>query len=90
MLEAVNSGSTALFLNENGRSKYFFVSYVAWIIDFQEMRNVIVIDGTFLRKKFEGVLLLMAAQDGKNQIFTVLFMLWTKNVMSDKKLCRCN
>ncbi|KAH0650568.1 hypothetical protein KY284_030480 [Solanum tuberosum] len=53
MLEVANPGSkTALSLDENGRFKYFFVSYSAWITGFQEMRKVIVVDGTFLRSKY--------------------------------------
>ena len=52
MLEVVNPGrKTALSLDENGRFHYFFVSYAAWIIGFQEMRKIIVVDGTFLRSK---------------------------------------
>ena len=40
MLEVANPGSkTALSLNENGRFQYFFVSYAAWIICFQEMKK---------------------------------------------------
>ncbi|KAH0709224.1 hypothetical protein KY284_010651 [Solanum tuberosum] len=74
MLEVANPGSkTALSLDENGRFKYFFVSYAAWIIGFQEMRKVIVIDGTFLRSKYEGVLLSAVAQDAENHIFPVPF-----------------
>ena len=54
----MNSGrKTTLSLNEKGRFQYFFVSYVAWIIGFQEMRKVIVVDGTFLRSKYGEVLL---------------------------------
>ncbi|KAH0737988.1 hypothetical protein KY290_036693 [Solanum tuberosum] len=74
MLEVANPRSkTALSLDENGRFKYFCVSYAAWIIDFQEMRKVIVIDWTFLRRKYEGVLLLAVAQDAENHIFPVAF-----------------
>jgi len=56
MFEIVNPGSkTALSLDEYERFKYFFVSYAAWIIGFQEMKKVIVVDGTFLRSKYERV-----------------------------------
>ncbi|KAG5621035.1 hypothetical protein H5410_006253 [Solanum commersonii] len=56
MLEVVNPGSkTTLLLDENGRFKYFFVSYAAWITGFQEIRNVIAIDGAFLRSKHPNI-----------------------------------
>ncbi|KAH0679351.1 hypothetical protein KY284_020436 [Solanum tuberosum] len=74
MVEVANPGSkTTLSLDENGRFKYFFVSYAAWITGFQEMRKVITIDGTFLRSKYEGVLLSTVAQDTENHIFPVAF-----------------
>ncbi|XP_015075589.1 uncharacterized protein LOC107019715 [Solanum pennellii] len=72
MLKVANPESkTTLSLDENGRFQYFFVSYVAWIISFQEMRKVIAVDGTFLRSKYGGVLLSAVAQDAKNHIFSV-------------------
>ncbi|KAH0696429.1 hypothetical protein KY290_013792 [Solanum tuberosum] len=37
------------------------------------MRKVIAIDGTFLRSKYEGVLLSAVAQDAENHIFSVAF-----------------
>ncbi|XP_049391160.1 uncharacterized protein LOC125855479 [Solanum stenotomum] len=74
MFEVANPGSkTGLSHDENGRFKYFFVSYVAWITGFQEMRKVIAVDGTFLRSKYEGVLLSAVAQDAENHIFLVAF-----------------
>ncbi|KAH0779304.1 hypothetical protein KY290_005731 [Solanum tuberosum] len=74
MLEVANPGSkTALSLDENGRFKYFFVSYAAWITSLQEVRKVIAIDETFLRSKYEGGLLSAVAQDAENHIFSVAF-----------------
>ncbi|KAH0681185.1 hypothetical protein KY284_022270 [Solanum tuberosum] len=74
MLEVSNPRrKTTLSLDENGRFKYFFVSYAAWITGFQEMRKVIAVDGTFLRSKYEGVLLSAVAQDAENHIFPVAF-----------------
>ncbi|KAH0738892.1 hypothetical protein KY290_037597 [Solanum tuberosum] len=35
------------------------------------MRKVIAVDGTFLRSKYEGVLLSAVAQDAENHIFPV-------------------
>ena len=60
-----------LLLDEDGRFQYSFVSYVSCIIGFQKMRNVIVVDGIFLRSKYGGFVLLMVAQDAENHIFLV-------------------
>ncbi|XP_049387194.1 uncharacterized protein LOC125851445 [Solanum stenotomum] len=74
MLESANPGSkTALQVDENGKFKYFFVAYAAWIQGFQQLRKVIAVDGTFLKSKYEGVLLSAVAQDAENHIFPVAF-----------------
>ncbi|KAL3351948.1 hypothetical protein AABB24_020176 [Solanum stoloniferum] len=74
MLRTSNPGSkTALKIDENGRFKYFFVAYGAWILGFAQMRKVIAVDGTFLRSKYGGVLLSTVAQDAENHIFPVAF-----------------
>ncbi|KAH0652581.1 hypothetical protein KY289_030259 [Solanum tuberosum] len=74
MLKTSNPGSkTALKIDENGRFKYFFVAYGAWILGFAQMRKVIAVDGTFLRSKYGGVLLSAVAQDAENHIFLVAF-----------------
>ena len=74
MLEVTNPRSnTTLSLDENGRFQYFFVSYAAWIIGFQEMRKVIAFDGSCLRSTYGGFLLSAMAQDAKNHIFPVAF-----------------
>ncbi|KAH0706487.1 hypothetical protein KY289_011563 [Solanum tuberosum] len=74
MLRTSNPGSkTALKIDENGRFKYFFVAYGAWILGFAQMRKVIAVDGTFLRSKYGGVLLSAVAQDAENLIFPVAF-----------------
>ena len=79
MLEVVNPGSkTTLPLDKNGRFQYFFVSYAAWIIGFQEMRKVIDVDITFLRSKYGGVLLSAVAQDVENHIFPMAFCIVNK------------
>ena len=79
MLEVANPGSkTTLSIDENLMFQYFFVSYVAWIIGFQEMRKVIVVDFIFLRSKYGGVLLSAVAQDVENHIFPVDFFVFYK------------
>ena len=96
MLEVANSGSkTTLSLDENESIQNFFVSYAAWIIGFQEMRKVIAVDGTFLRSKYGGVLLLAWHKISRILYFQWLFVSWTRNMMPHmnifskyEKLCR--
>ncbi|XP_059289382.1 uncharacterized protein LOC132042892 [Lycium ferocissimum] len=74
MLRSANPGSkTALKVDENGKFKYFFVAYKAWMLGFAQMKKVIAFDGTFLRSKYKGVLLSAVAQDAENHIFPVAF-----------------
>ena len=67
-----------LLLDEDGRFQYSFVSYVSCIIGFQKMRNVIFVDGIFLRSKYGGVLLSIVAQDTENNIFSVALYVMDK------------
>ena len=79
MLEIANQGRKMKFsLDENDRFHCLFVSYAAWIINFQEMRKVIAVDGTFLRSKYGGVLLSIVAQDTENNIFSVALYVMDK------------
>ncbi|XP_073014569.1 uncharacterized protein [Primulina eburnea] len=55
---------THLETDSSGRFKYMFLAYGVCISGFRRMRKVIAIDGTFLKKKYRGVLLLATAQDG--------------------------
>ena len=74
MLESTNPGKkTTLHANENRRFKYFFVSYGAWIQGFRHLRKGIAVDGTFLRRRYNGVLLAVVAQDVENHLFSVAF-----------------
>ncbi|XP_059294561.1 uncharacterized protein LOC132047549 [Lycium ferocissimum] len=74
MLRSANPGSkTALKVDANGKFKYFFVAYKAWMLGFAQMRKVIAVDGTFLKSKYEGVLLSAVAQDAENHVFPVAF-----------------
>ncbi|XP_049410410.1 uncharacterized protein LOC125873542 [Solanum stenotomum] len=74
MLMTINEGSkTSLKLDDNGRFKYFFASYGAWIRGFVHMRKVLAVDGTFLRGRYDGVLLSAVAQDTENHVFPVAF-----------------
>ncbi|XP_015166244.1 uncharacterized protein [Solanum tuberosum] len=74
MLMTINEGSkTSLKLDDKGRFKYFFASYGAWIRGFVHMRKVLAVDGTFLRGRYDGVLLSAVAQDTENHVFPVAF-----------------
>ncbi|KAH0661393.1 hypothetical protein KY284_026324 [Solanum tuberosum] len=74
MLMTINEGSkTSLKLDDKGRFKYFFASYGAWIRGFVHMRKVLPVDGTFLRGRYDGVLLSAVAQDTENHVFPVAF-----------------
>ena len=79
MIESTNPESkTALHLDENRRFKYFFVSYGAWIQGFRHLRKGIAVDGTFLRSRYNGVMLAAVAQDAKSPIFPVAFSIAKK------------
>ena len=74
MLEFKNLKSKmALYVDENGRFKYFFVSYGAWIQGFRHLRKGIAVDDTFFRSRYNGVLLAAVVQDAENHIFPVAF-----------------
>ncbi|KAM3360045.1 hypothetical protein P3S68_019756 [Capsicum galapagoense] len=74
MIESINPGSkTTLHLDENERLKYFFVSYGAWIQGFRHLRKGIAVDGTFLKSRYNGVLLAAVAQNAENHIFPIAF-----------------
>ncbi|XP_047268713.1 uncharacterized protein LOC124898787 [Capsicum annuum] len=74
MLMSVNERSkTSLKIDDQVRFKYFFVSLGAWIRGFVHMKKVLVVDGTFLSGRYDGVLLVAVAQDTENHIFPVAF-----------------
>ncbi|XP_059294550.1 uncharacterized protein LOC132047537 [Lycium ferocissimum] len=53
MLRFANPRSkTTLKVDENGKFKYYFVAYKAWMLGFAQMKKVIVVDGTFLRSNY--------------------------------------
>ncbi|RID45841.1 hypothetical protein BRARA_I02536 [Brassica rapa] len=51
------------------RFKYLFLALGASVRGFEQMRNVIIVDGTHLRGKYGGCLLTASAQDGNYQVF---------------------
>ncbi|XP_073121198.1 uncharacterized protein [Henckelia pumila] len=65
MVKQVNKYSiTDLVTDSTGRFKYMFLAYGACIDGFRRMRKVISVDGTFLKCKYRGCLLVATAQDG--------------------------
>ncbi|XP_010490251.1 PREDICTED: uncharacterized protein LOC104767997 [Camelina sativa] len=73
-IEQSNPGSVVdLVVDDEHRFKYIFISFDASICGFNYVRRVIVVDGTHLTGKYEGVLLVACAQDGNFQIFPLAF-----------------
>ena len=73
-IKATNPGSiTAIELDSQNRFKYLFLAFGASIRGFKYQRRVIVVDGTHLSGKYEGTMLVAAAQDGNFQIYPLAF-----------------
>ncbi|XP_056845564.1 uncharacterized protein LOC130496908 [Raphanus sativus] len=62
-----------IFLVVEHRFKYLFFSFAASVKGFKFMRRVVVVDGTFLKGKFKGVLLVATAQDGDSHVYPLAF-----------------
>ncbi|XP_010467137.1 PREDICTED: uncharacterized protein LOC104747237 [Camelina sativa] len=73
-IEQSNPGSVVdLVVDDEHRFKYLFLSFDVSIHGFNYVRRVIVVDGTHLTGKYEGVLLVACAHDGNFQIFPLAF-----------------
>ncbi|KAL3642159.1 hypothetical protein CASFOL_012974 [Castilleja foliolosa] len=74
-LKEVNPGTiTHIERHEDGHFKYCFMSLGASQRGFlANIRPVIAIDGTFLRGKYGGTLLLATAMDGNKQLYPIAF-----------------
>ncbi|XP_010456789.1 PREDICTED: uncharacterized protein LOC104738290 [Camelina sativa] len=73
-IEQSNRGSVVdLVVDDEHMFKYLFISFDASIRGFNYVRRVIVVDGTHLTSKYEGVLLIACVQDGNFQIFPLAF-----------------
>ncbi|XP_060217145.1 uncharacterized protein LOC132644571 [Lycium barbarum] len=68
-IEKANEDSFTALEVQDGRFLYFFVSYGPCIRGFKNIRNVLVVDGTFLTGQFGGVMLIASGQDSENQIY---------------------
>ncbi|XP_073046153.1 uncharacterized protein [Primulina eburnea] len=65
MVERMNPGSIIdLVVDEHNRFKYLFLAYGACARGYRCMRKVVSIDGTWLKGKYDGTLLVASAQDG--------------------------
>ncbi|KAM6548512.1 hypothetical protein CsatB_020188 [Cannabis sativa] len=71
MLEQKNPGTITDIVSEDNRFKYCFWSLDACRKGFKYCRPVISIDGTFLKTKYGGTLLVAVAYDANNQLFPV-------------------
>ncbi|CAA7016063.1 unnamed protein product [Microthlaspi erraticum] len=73
-IRQANPGTfTRLEVDEFQRFKYLFLAFGASINGFPFLRKVVVVDGTFLKGKYKGTLLIASAQDGNFQIFPIAF-----------------
>ncbi|XP_062104331.1 uncharacterized protein LOC133815514 [Humulus lupulus] len=65
MVRKMNPGTIMhLEVDEDSKFKYVFLAYGACIKGFRCMRKVIAVDGTWLKTKYKGVMLIATAQDG--------------------------
>ncbi|KAL6564603.1 hypothetical protein OROMI_016053 [Orobanche minor] len=74
MLEQSNPGSVVdLQIDEAGAFEYCFMSLAASIRGFKACRPVIVVDGTHLKGKYNGIMFVAATKDANEQIFPLAF-----------------
>ncbi|KAL6513482.1 hypothetical protein OROGR_020968 [Orobanche gracilis] len=74
MLEQSNPGSVVdLQTDEAGDFEYCFMSLVASIRGFKACRPVIVVDGTHLKGKYNGIMFVAATKDANEHIFPLAF-----------------
>lgn len=74
MLEKVNLGTvTRVKLDENEKFKYLFIALGATVEGFQEMRKVLIMDATFIKNGYGGVLVFASAQDPNRHIYPIAF-----------------
>ncbi|KAL7214473.1 hypothetical protein ACSBR1_026811 [Camellia fascicularis] len=57
----------------NYRFRYFFISFKACIDGFRHCRPLLFLDGTFLKGRFKGVLLVATAKDGNQGLFPLAY-----------------
>ncbi|XP_048635017.1 uncharacterized protein LOC125608628 [Brassica napus] len=75
MLREANPGTHSSYKTDvDGRFRYLFIAFGQSIRGFSTvMRHVIVVNGTFLKSKFKGVLLVATAIDGNSNLYPIAF-----------------
>ena len=75
MMKEANHGShTSYETDKDGRFRFLFISFGQCVRGFyRAIRKVIVLDGTFLKSKFKGVLLVATALDGNSNLYPLAF-----------------
>ena len=77
MLREANPGTHSSYKTDvDGRFRYLFIAFGQSIRGFNTvMRRVIVVDGTFLKSKFKGVLLVATALYGNSNLYPISFVI---------------
>ncbi|XP_019258190.1 PREDICTED: protein FAR1-RELATED SEQUENCE 4-like [Nicotiana attenuata] len=74
MMRSKNPGTyTNIKIDYNNRFFYMFYTYGSSLSGWNHCRPVIVVDATFLKSKFHGVLMISVSKDANNQIFPLAF-----------------
>ncbi|XP_056842887.1 uncharacterized protein LOC130495502 [Raphanus sativus] len=75
MLKEANPGTHTFYETDvDGRFRFLFVSFGQSVRGFHTaMRKVLVVDGTFLKSKYKGVLLVATALDGNSNLYPIAF-----------------
>ena len=75
MMKEANPGTHTFYETDTGgRFKFLFISYGQSICGFYAgLRKVIVLDGTFLKSKYKGVLLVATALDENSNLYPIAF-----------------
>ncbi|XP_013709047.1 uncharacterized protein LOC106412683 [Brassica napus] len=75
MLREANPGMHMFYKTDvDGRFRFLFASFGQSVRGFQTaMRQVLVVDGTFLKSKYKGVLLAATTLDGNSNLYHVVF-----------------
>ncbi|XP_048629915.1 uncharacterized protein LOC106413961 [Brassica napus] len=73
MMKEANPGSHTFYeTDSDGRFKFLFIAYGQSIRGFYAaIRKVIVVDGTFLKSKYKGVLMVATALDGNSNLYPI-------------------
>ncbi|XP_050211591.1 protein FAR1-RELATED SEQUENCE 5-like [Mercurialis annua] len=73
MLLQTNPGSVVDIQTSDGKFEYVFMALDAYIKGWKYCRPVIVVDATFLKSTYGGMLLTASTQDGNGKIFPLAF-----------------